>query len=409
MNKQYLGVVALSAAMMLSACGGGGNSGVSAGTSTTGTTVTLAAPSSQTLAGGQPLTITATVSDSSAVTWALGANQPGTLSATTGASITYTPPATVSANTPVTITATANSVVRSIGLTVFADPGAPGMTLVSGALDSPTYDAPVDGPAASARFRQSRAVAGDINGNLLVAGTCMTSPGQYAGFTLRKISNTGTVSTLASCETNTWFGAADTSANLTLLSQPYGLATDYAGNVYTGSYNGDIAAGATSPSARAVFRITQYGLLTVTTGATGSHTASVTDGTAVNARYLTPTVAGFDTSDYSLYILDQDGSKVRKLDPSGNVTTVAAVPAAVIADLNGNTYRIDSSQTQIIRTTPAGVDSVVADIHTLPGASAAASPRAYSLSRTGPASYTFLVSNGSASSNEAVVKLVVAH
>ena len=405
MNKHYLSTGALTAALLLSACGGGGSGSTSDG-SVTGTTISLAAPNLETLGGGKPITITATVSDSSAVTWALGTNQPGTLSSTTGASITYTPPASVTADTPITITATANSVPAVIGLTVFSDPGAAGVTLVSGVLNDPGYDAPVDGAAAAARFRQSRAVAGDNKGNIYVSGTCLLSSGQTAGFTLRKIGTDNQVSTLASCENNTWWGGADTSANLVQLYQPYGLATDYSGNVFFGSYSGDIAAGATSTTSRAVYRVTSYGLLTAISGATGNHTANLTDGTYVNARYLTPNVVGVDTSDYSLYVLDKDDTVVRKLAATGAVTTVSAVPANVLADLNGNTYRIDSSRTQIIRTA-GGVDSVVADIHNLPGVTP--SSYAYSLSRSGPASFVFLVSNGNATPNEAVVKLVVAH
>jgi hypothetical protein len=404
-----LPIAALTTTLLLSACGGGGSSG-GAGTPTTpaAPTVTLAATASQTLAGGKALPLSASVSDASAVTWTLAAGSVGTLSASSGASVTYTPPATVPANTNVTVNASAGGVTKSLTLTVFADPGAPGLSIVSGRLNSDMLDSPTDGPVATARFRDSLAVAADPAGNLYVAGACRT-PSRLFGLTLRKISTAGTVSTLASCSDNTWFGANDSAGNLQKLYLPYGLAADRAGNLYTGTYFFSTSAGSGSDDSRAVYKISPQGTMTLLAGAAGSHTADVKDGNGASARFLTPTVIGLD-SDENLYVNDKDGTVLRKITPAADVTTVSALPASVNADLNGNTYRLDSTAGTIIRTTPAGVDSVVADVHTLPGVlSTMTALRPFNLVRTGPATYALLVSNGYFFPNEAVVQLVVAH
>jgi len=95
--------------------------------------------------------------------------------------------------------------------------------------------------------------------------------------------------------------------------------------------------------------------------------------------------------------------------PAGTVSTIAALPASLQADLNGNTYRIDATATMIIKTTPAGVASTIANINTLPGIVAGTTPSAYALTRTGPATYALIVSNGYTFSNEVIAKLVVPH
>jgi hypothetical protein len=397
----------LATVLMLSGCGGGSGSAGTPG-APVAPTVTLSASASQTLAGGKALPLSASVSDSSAVTWTLAAGSVGTLSASSGASVTYTPPATVAANTNVTVNASAGGVTKSLTLTVFADPGAPGLSIVSGRLNSAALDPVTDGPVAMARFRDSLAVTTDPAGNLYVAGACRF-PSHLQGMTLRKISAAGSVSTLASCEDNSWFGASDSAGNLQKIYLPSGLAADRAGNLYTATYFFSTSAGNASNDSRAVYKISPQGVLTLVAGAAGSHTADLKDGNGAAARFLTPTVIGLD-SDENLYVADKDNTVLRKINPAADVTTVSALPASVNADLNGNTYRVDSTAGTIIRTTPAGVDSVVADVHTLPGVTSNMTDlRPYSLVRTGPATYVLLVSTGYYLSNEAVVQLVVTH
>src|SRR5471032_1729805 len=79
-------------------CGGGGSASQGGGDTTTPpppatTTITLNSARLQLLAGAQPVTLTAAVSTSAAVTWQLAAGTPGSLSSTTGASVNYVAPA----------------------------------------------------------------------------------------------------------------------------------------------------------------------------------------------------------------------------------------------------------------------------------------------------------------------------
>jgi hypothetical protein len=396
----------LVAALILSACGGGsGNAGTPG--APVAPNITLAATTNQTLAGGKSLTLTASASDNSAVTWALASGSVGSLSAASGATVSYMPPASVTANTSVTVNASVGGVSKSLALTVFPEPGAPGLSILSGRLNSEMLDSITDGPAALARFRDSRAVAADPAGNLYVAGACRY-PSRQQGLTLRKISAAGTVSTLASCSDNSWFGASNMGSYLLKFYLPYGIAADRAGNIYTATYFYSITAGSASNEGRAVYKISPQGTLTLLAGAGGSHTADLKDGNGADARFLTPNVIGLD-SDENLYVNDKDDSVLRKISPAAEVTTVSTLPASVNADLNGNTYRVDATSGTIIRTTPGGTDSTIADIHTLPGVVSTMTPLPYSLVRTGPATYVLLVSTGYLFSNEAIVQLVVAH
>ncbi|MRW92099.1 hypothetical protein GJ699_19060 [Duganella sp. FT80W] len=409
-----LRATALVVAGLLSACGGSGSSagGNSSGGGSASAplppSVTLTAAANQTLAGGKALPLSAGASDNSAITWTLGAGNVGTLSASSGASVNYTPPATVTANTDVTVNVSAGGVSKSLVLTVFPDPGAPGLTLVSGRLDTETLEQATDGPVASARFRESLSLTADPAGNLYVAGSCRISSPILIGVTLRKISAAGIVSTLASCTDSTWFGAADTVGNLKKIYLPSGLAADRGGNLYTATYFAPATAGVSSSDTIAVYKISPQGTMTLLAGAEGNHTADLKDGNGASARFLSPKVIGFD-SDESLYVYDKNDTVVRKITAAADVSTVSALPTSINADLNGNTYRVDGASGTIIRTTPAGVDSVVADVHTLPGALKVPGLWPYSLMRTGPASYALLVSNGYTFSNEVVAKLVVAH
>jgi len=91
--RATLGTFALG--LMLAACGGGGGGATSApATPVTpaATELTLGTTASDVASGGAAVTLTATLNGTGTVSWALAAGNPGTLSATTGASVNYTPP-----------------------------------------------------------------------------------------------------------------------------------------------------------------------------------------------------------------------------------------------------------------------------------------------------------------------------
>ena len=373
-------------------------------------TLTLNATSQQTLAGGKTLTLTGATDSSSAPSWQLAAGSVGSLSAASGASVRYTPPAQVAVNTQVAVTAMVGGVSKSVALTVFPDPGAPGLSIISGRLNPDLLDGPDDGPLAAAHFRQSRATASDVAGNLYVVGTCLVTQTRQSGLTLRKIGIDGMVSTLASCESNNWFGAPDTAHNLQKFDSPLGIAVDHAGNIYIGNLVWP------SFNDRVIYKISAQGVLSVLAGALGAHPAVMTDGSGANASFITPTIVGIDGND-NLYVLDNNDwyaadnnhTVVRQIDAAGNVSTIAALPTSLTADQDGNTYRVDSTSGAVIRTTSAGVDSTIANINTLPGILPDRTISVVNLTRTGPVTYALVVSDGNVFPNEAIVQLVVPH
>ncbi len=128
--RLYAAVAAMPLA--LAACGGGGGSPTPAPAPTPTPTPSPSPAASLTLTqsattvapGGSPITLNATVANSTATpTWTLtGA---GTLSATSGTSIQYTPPAlgTVTANTTVTISAAlTGATTQTVGITLVVTP-----------------------------------------------------------------------------------------------------------------------------------------------------------------------------------------------------------------------------------------------------------------------------------------------
>ena len=187
-------LLALAAATILAGCGGGGGDAPALPPPPLVQGIQLKAGSSQLLPGSKPVGLTATLTLPGDVSWQLAAGSPGTLSASSGATISYAPPATVSAITPVTITASSGATSQAIKLTLFPDPGAPGLSLIAGTTGGSGL---IDGKGTAARFRRINDMAADASGQLLV------SESDYDGWLppeqnrLRKVAADATVATLA--------------------------------------------------------------------------------------------------------------------------------------------------------------------------------------------------------------------
>ncbi|MYM83123.1 hypothetical protein GTP44_14300 [Duganella sp. FT50W] len=187
-------------ASTLSACGGGGGSPTPAPpppptpTPPPAQTIGLSLSGSQML-GSAPVSISAALGVAADVSWALAGGNPGALSANSGASVSYTPPATrVSAITPVTVTASASGISQSVRLALYPDAGAPGLSLLAGSLAGRAI---IDGVGAAARFNNIVALANDGNGAVLVADLAGAADGStFYPSTIRQISASGAVTTL---------------------------------------------------------------------------------------------------------------------------------------------------------------------------------------------------------------------
>ncbi|MCU6496489.1 hypothetical protein LPN04_01625 [Rugamonas sp. A1-17] len=343
----------------LAACGGGGG-GTPAVTPPPVTppvvaqTISLSMPFSR-IVGSKPVTLTAALGQSADVTWALGAGSPGTLSATSGASVTYTPPAAaVAVNTPVTITATSAGVTATARLALAPDPRQrTGLALLAGSLGG---NGLIDGAATAARYNVIAAMDTDSDGNLVVAdlinnpnGTTMTairrigpdgaaltltpqaflSYGHADGDTTH--AQTGAVTGLAVAPNkDIYLVDNDGTARLRVLRNSGQLVTlqsatpgnrvlvDRSGTVYV--YN----------SAR-ITRVAADGSSTVLAG--GADNAAQADGQGSAARFWNITDATVDATG-NLYV--SDANTLRKITPSGLVSTVAGLASASGASVDGS-------------------------------------------------------------------------
>ena len=205
----------------------------------------------------------------------------------------------------------------------------------------------INGSAGQARFGDSfpfflpYGIAADPAGNTYVADT----PHQR----IRKITAAGEVSDFAG--NGTIGGSADGVGADAGLSQPRGVVADAAGNVYVAdTFNSTIR------------KITPDG--NVTTLAGGVATPGNVDGIGSAARFFEPQAIAVDAAG-NLFIADTGNRSVRKLSPSGNVTTLAGAGAGfgrlegITVDLAGIVYVSDAAN-HVIRKIAA--DGVVSDV-----------------------------------------------
>jgi streptogramin lyase len=211
-----------------------------------------------------------------------------------------------------------------------------------------------DGTGAAARFYYPQGVAVDGSGNVYVADS--------RNNTIRKITPTGVVTTIAG--TAGAYGSADGTGAAARFSEPEGVAVDGSGNVYVADYgNSNIR------------KITPAGVVTTLAGTAGAIGSA--DGTGAAARFNYPYGVAVDGSG-NAYVADQYNSTIRKITPTGVVTTVAGTagaigsadgtaaaarfyhPRGVAVDGSGNVFVADTNNQSIRKITPAGVVSTLA-------------------------------------------------
>ena len=210
-----------------------------------------------------------------------------------------------------------------------------------------------DGPAATARFNLPQGLLDDGQGALYVADTYNHS--------LRRFSAAGVVSTLAGTGAPSYVNSPN--PRLAAFSLPRGMVLDSAGNLYVADTgNGSI-------------RRLDAATGAVTTLA-GDGTPGYQDGPGPIARFDGPANIVRDARG-NLYVSDANNYRIRKVDPGGNVTTLAGSgirgyqdgPAATARffdargmtfDGAGNLLIADRAGHRIRMLTPAGVVSTVA-------------------------------------------------
>jgi len=211
-----------------------------------------------------------------------------------------------------------------------------------------------DGVGTAAQFFGPRSLATDPAGNVYV--------GDKGNFTIRKITPAGVVTTFAGMPGES--GVADGKGLAARFGSIDSMASDSSGNLY-----------ASAEGYCTIRKITLDG--TVTTLAGTAWLCGHADGTGADARFGIHMNIATDAGG-NLYALDQANFAVRKISPSGQVTTLAGNPphpgsvdsagtqarlntnaAALAADAGGNIYFVDSGS--IRKLGPSGI------VSTLPG------------------------------------------
>ena len=208
-----------------------------------------------------------------------------------------------------------------------------------------------DGAGAQASFKYPAGIALDESGNIYVADAFNNR--------IRKMTPAGVVKTLAGSGKE---GFADGTGLQAVFNGPSGIAIDGDGNIYTAEWKG-----------HRIRKITPAGVVSTLAG---SGKAGFADGTGAEASFNTPEGVALDSKG-NVYVADARNNKIRKISPSGVVTTVAgsgkkdfmdgagaeatfSYPFGVAVDGVGNVYVADSGNNLIRKITPTGSVSTFA-------------------------------------------------
>lgn len=202
-----------------------------------------------------------------------------------------------------------------------------------------------NGDLATARFNSPRALVFDSSGNLFVT---------VGNAAVRKITPAGVVTTFA----GGGFGHADGQGTAAKFRDLNGIAIDSANNLYVSDEN-DFT----------VRKITPGGLVSTLAGNPG--TSGNSDGQGSNATFKVPRGIAVD-SHANVYVADTDNHTIRKITPSGVVSTWLgtagasgnkdangtaarfANPHHLVFDASDNLYIADSTNNIVRKATPAG-------------------------------------------------------
>ncbi len=211
-----------------------------------------------------------------------------------------------------------------------------------------------DGTGGAAQFYHPTGVAVDGNGNVYVA--------DFSNYTIRKITNTGAVTTLAGSARQA--GTADGTGTAARFNGPFDVAVDGNGNVYVADYNN-----------HTIRKITSTGVVTTLAGSAGL--AGTADGTGAAARFNNPSGIAVDGNG-NVYVADYNNHTIRKITSTGAVTTLAGsagqsgsgngtgaaarffFPRRVAVDGNGNVYVADTGNNMIRKITSTGAVTTLA-------------------------------------------------
>lgn len=175
--------------------------------------------------------------------------------------------------------------------------------------------------------------------------------------TIREISTTGIVNTLAG---NTSAGYIDGPGNIAQFYTPNSICVDLNGTIYVADYNNN-----------KIRKITPEGIVSTLAGSTQGYS----DGIGTNAQFFLPQGVCVDLNG-NVYVADGQNNMIRKITPEGLVTTLAGstqgyldgdgsiakfnFPTRVCVDNLGNVYVTDSFNNKIRKISPTGFVTTLA-------------------------------------------------
>ncbi len=213
-----------------------------------------------------------------------------------------------------------------------------------------------DGTGSAARFNGPNSVAVDTAGNIYLA--------DENNHTIRKVTPAGVVTTLAGLAGNP--GSADGTGDAARFNRPWGVAVDGVGNLYVAD-TGNLT----------IRKVTPNGVVTTLAGLAGS--GGSTDGTGSDARFAWPVAVAVDSAG-NVFVADYNNNTIRKITPTGLVTTLAGTPgpggsddgtgsaasfsqpAGLAVDRADNVYVADCNNDTLRKITPTGVVTTLAGL-----------------------------------------------